>query len=134
MNSVQKTFIAAGVFLQYTAQYWELTCAYAGSAFGVILAALWLFRTRRDGSRASLASRRTRLEFSSLIALLVPCVGGFPLAYNLFVDIPEQIIEPGAFSLVLIVVVAGVLMVCSGIIYLLLTLALWIKGKTQEVR
>jgi NADH:ubiquinone oxidoreductase subunit K len=133
VNGAQKTIVAPAVFLQYGAPYWELTCAYAGSAFGVILAGLWLFRTRRDGARASLASRMTRLELSSLIVLLVPCVGTFPLAYILFVVIPQQMIEPEAFTLLLIAVAAAEIVVGSGIIYLLLSAALWIEGKTQKV-
>ena len=68
-----------------------------------------------------------------MIVLLVPCVGTFPLAYILFVVIPQQMIEPEAFTLLLIAVAAAEIVVGSGIIYLLLSAALWIEGKTQKV-
>lgn len=113
--------------------YWTLIFAQALSTLAVALAAFWMFRSRRDGTCASLASRRTRLVFSTFLALLVPSVGTFPLAYTLL-SLPEQVIHPGELGPIPTIAIVAMFVVCVWGIYLLLSLALWIRSRTQEVR
>jgi hypothetical protein len=54
------------------------------------LALVWICRSHRDGTNASLGSPKTRLQLCVLIALLIPLDGQYPFGAWL-ADIPRQI-------------------------------------------
>ena len=84
------------------------------------LALLWIFRSHRDGTGASLGSRKTRLQFCALMALLIPFAGQYPLGAGL-ADIPKQIVRHDELWLIpTILMVLGYLL-CVCIIFLLLS-------------
>jgi hypothetical protein len=84
------------------------------------LALLWVLRSHRDGTRASFASQKTRLQSSALLALLIPFVGQYPLGAEL-ASIPEQIIRHDELWLIpMIFMILGYLL-CVCIIFLLLS-------------
>jgi hypothetical protein len=103
--------------------YQELLLAQVVSALGVAVIMLWMFRSRRDGHCASLVSRRTRLEFSVLAALLLPPTGTFPLAWILM-GIPKQIISRDEPLLIPLAMVLIIFAACALVVYLLVTLIL----------
>jgi hypothetical protein len=107
--------------------YRELLHAQLLSVFGVAVIALWMFRSRRDGTRASLVSRRVRLEFSLLVALLFPPMGQFPLA-SLLLDIPRQLIHRNELWLIPTLMVLVIFFVCALVVYLVVSTAVWIIG------
>lgn len=84
---------------------------------GLVL--LWIFRSRRDGTNASLGSPKTRLQFCVLIALLIPLDGQYPFGAWL-ADIPRQI---ALHDLLLIPIIFMVLIYlgCVCIMFLLLS-------------
>lgn len=112
--------------------YRELLSAQLLAVFGFAVVALWMFRTRRDGTRASIVSRRTRLEFSLLLASLFPPTGTFPLA-SLLLDIPRQLIRRDELWLIPAIMVVIVYAFCALIIYGLLTLTLWFRGAGYQM-
>lgn len=84
------------------------------------LALLWFFRSRRDNTCASLGSPKTRLQFSALIALLIPFVGQYPLGVGL-ASIPEQIIRHDELWLIPIIFMVLIYLAAVCVIYLLLS-------------
>lgn len=107
--------------------YRELLFAQLLSVFGVSMVVLWMFRTRRDGTRASLASAKIRVGFSLLLALLFPPTGTFPLA-SLLADIPRQLIHRDELWLIPTVMLVVIFFVCAFFIYLLVSAVLWVLG------
>ncbi len=97
-----------------------------GTVLGIGLAAVWLFRRRRDSTHATLQSPKTRLISSMLIALAVPPSGDFPLA-SMLLDIPKLVVDGGEKWQVPVVAFPVLFIFCAGIIYVLLTLAFWLS-------
>jgi hypothetical protein len=94
----------------------------------VILALLWLFRGRKGGVRATVRQRDVRLQFSALLALLIPVGGDVPLGAGL-ASIPMMLIDRGEFWFVISIVMVVAFVVAAGVIYLLLTAGLKVFGR-----
>lgn len=102
--------------------YRELLFSQLITVGSVGLALLWIFRSRhdRDGTGASLASPKTRLQFSALIALVIPFAGQFPFGAGL-AGIPRQIVLHDELWLIPIILTVLSYLVCVCIIFLLLS-------------
>jgi hypothetical protein len=103
--------------------YRELLVAQLVSVFGVAVIMFWMFRLRPDGNYASLVTRRTRLKFSILAALLLPPTGTFPLAWILL-GIPRQLAVRDELWLIPMVMILVLFAACALVVYLLVTVAL----------
>jgi hypothetical protein len=111
--------------------YRELLFAQCLSVLGVTLAAIWIFRRRRDGTHASVVLARTRIEVSMLLALLFPPIGTFPLA-SLLLDIPKELIHRDELWLMPAILVVLVFSACSFVIYLLVSSVLKIYDRRLQ--
>ena len=100
---------------------------------GVALVLLWTFRSRNDGIGASLGSLYTRLQFSALMAFLVPPDGSFPFALHL-VEIPRQIVRHDELWLIPVILVVLGYLLCVGIIFLLLSAVIKISATLSRRR
>jgi hypothetical protein len=107
--------------------YQDLVFEQLVAVFCVALIMLWMFRSQKDGTQASLRVPKTRWRFSLLIALLIPLYGTFPLASDL-VNIPKQLIGRGEFWLVWPLITLVLFVALAGVIYLLISGTLWIFG------
>ncbi len=90
------------------------------------LIAVWVFRRRRDNTRAGWQSSWTRLISGLLIALVIPPSGDFPFG-ALLLDAPRQVLHRDEKWLVAAVAVPFFFAVCAGVIYVLMTLAFWLS-------
>jgi hypothetical protein len=102
----------------------------SATVFCLTVAAVLLFRNRRDGSRPTLKLRTTRLIFSVIIALTIP-QGNFPLAV-LLLDIPRQIIHRNELWLMPVLLVPLVFAAYTTVVYLLLTALLWLLQRRSQ--
>lgn len=93
----------------------------------VTMMAVWMFRTRADGSRSHLGEQGTKLKLSLILALAVPPLGQFPLA-SLLWDIPRQLLHRDELWLIPVVMVLVIYGCCTGFIYL----TLWIWSLVQR--
>jgi hypothetical protein len=103
------------------------------SVLAVSLAALWILSSNRNRTVSGLASRKTRIAVSILIALAVPPLGTVPLGFML-VGIPKQIMHRDELWLIPTILVLVIFGICSGAIYLLVSLALWIVDRRSGAR
>lgn len=95
---------------------------------GITIIALWMFRRRNGGNRASLLLPKTRLRFSFLMALAVPPEGKFPLVSRL-VDIPRMLIHRDELLLLPMILIIVMYLACSLIIYALISAGAWLCGR-----
>jgi hypothetical protein len=107
--------------------YRDLLVEQLAAIIVVAFVLLWIFRSRQNGARASLASPKIRLQFSMLVASLVPLDGKFPLASEV-VDIPRRIIQRDEFWLVPIIVLIGVYLIIVLIAYASISAAVWLRS------
>lgn len=103
----------------------------------VILIGVFLFRQRADGIQSTIASWKTRLLLSALVALAVPTFGanGLPLA-SMLALVPVMIAESGELGSVYAVFVLTEFAGFVALIFLLLTLLVRvfsIPKNTQDV-
>jgi len=95
------------------------------------LALVWIVRSNRDGTNASLGSPKTRLQFCVLIALLIPLDGQYPFGAWL-ADIPRQI---ALHDLLLIPIIFMVLIYLGCVCIIFLSLSVVVKiGATLSRR
>lgn len=111
--------------------HWEVLLAQLSVVFGVSVVALWVLRTRRDGTEGSLASNRTRLEISVLAASLFSPLGTFPLAV-LLLDIPRQAVHRDELWFLPVIIVVVTYAICSLIVYGLLSSAVWLRNRLKD--
>jgi hypothetical protein len=107
--------------------YRDLFFEQLATVIGVSLVTLWIFRARRDGTRASLGSPKTRLRFSAVMALLVTPEGKFPLASDL-VDIPKTLLHRDELWLIPMIMVILMYLASVVIIYGLVSAVLWLRS------
>ena len=112
--------------------YSELHIAQCATVVFITVGLLVLFLNRGNGAHPTLKTNGTRLFFSMLLALAIPPIGNFPLAF-LLADIPRQMIHPGEKWQVGVFFVPILYAFCSGVIYALTTLILWFD-KTRGSR
>jgi hypothetical protein len=93
------------------------------SVIGVGLACLWVFRTRSDGTRASILERKTRLASALLIALLVPPTGTYTIGFILL-DIPQQLVQRDEFWLIPVILELFIYAVCALAAFVILSAAM----------
>jgi hypothetical protein len=105
--------------------YRDLLFEQLAAVLGVAIIVLWIFRSRRDGTCASLVAPETRLKFSMSMALLFPPDGTFPLVSD-FMNIPRQIILRDAFWIVTTIMGGFIFLVCTVVIYVLVSAIVWL--------
>jgi hypothetical protein len=110
--------------------YWQLLSAQLFSVLGVAIVLFWMFRPLPDGTYASLATQRVRIQFSMLMALLFPPSGKFPLAF-LLLNIPRQLVHRDELWLIPTLMVLVLFFVGALVVYLLVSASLWIF-KSQD--
>jgi len=108
--------------------YREVLVAQLLSVLGVTVVALWIFRTRRDGTEANLRSNKTKLSLSLLVALLFPPLGTFPLGV-LLLDIPRQVSHKNELWLLPALMVIATYVACALFAFGLLTSAIWVYNR-----
>jgi hypothetical protein len=111
--------------------YRDLLVEQLAAIIAVAFVLLWIFRSRQNGVRATLTSPKIRLQFSMLMASLVPLDGKYPLASEL-VDIPRRIIRRDEFWLVPIILLIGVYLTVVLIAYASISAALWFRGSRAD--
>jgi hypothetical protein len=107
---------------RYIAEIWPLVL--------VIVALLWLLRSRRDGNQPNIRDRRLRLQFSAVLALAVPLAGDLPIGAGL-ADIPRMFIHQEFGWLVIPVMMIMVWAVYACVIYLLVTGILKLRDRSS---
>lgn len=112
--------------------YRDLFFEQLAAVAGVAIIALWMFRERRGGTRASLESPKTRLGFSLLVALAVAPEGKFPLASDL-VDIPRLLFHKNELLLLPMILTIAMYLAISLCIYALVTAAIWLRSRRSGV-
>ena len=107
---------------------WDLFLEQIGAVVGVSILVLWIFRIRRDGTRASLVSRKIRLQLSVLAALLVPIEGTFPMVSDL-ARIPWQLTHTDELLFVPMILLLVMYSFAVLVIYVLASAVLWIGNR-----
>jgi hypothetical protein len=111
--------------------YRDLLFEQLAAVLGVAIILLWIFRSRRDGTGASLVAPETRLKFSMSMALLFPPDGTFPLVSE-FINIPRQIILRDALWIVSTIIGGFIFLVCTVVIYVLVSAIVWLVGSLSD--
>jgi hypothetical protein len=94
---------------------------------------LWMFRTQEETNQPLLGSRKNKLIVASLLALLIPPVGGVPMGAAL-ASLPLLFIDKGEFWAVYAVVIPAMYIVLALVIFVLLIALQWLVARTKSVR
>jgi hypothetical protein len=113
--------------------YSELLTAQCATAVFVTLSLVWIFRSSKSGIQTALQKPRTRLIFSTVIALAIPPLGDFPFA-SMLVDLPGAIVHHDELWLLPVLLTVISFVFCTGVVYGLVTLISWFKETRSHER
>jgi hypothetical protein len=108
--------------------YSELLTAQCATVVFVTLSLVWIFRSSKSGIQTALKTSRTRLIFSTVIALAIPPLGDFPFA-SMLVDIPSEIVHHDELWLLPVLLTVISFVSCTSVVYGLVTMILWFNEK-----